>query len=223
MIQGVMCKKPSIFLFFFFSLFRSQVFVSWEGRERRSDRSDGELHGPAPQGSLSGDGRSLLCRCFLCRIQPNRRLLWSAATAPALWRAAETLLWSPRFLQEEAQNPCQDPSRVWSPPGSCRFLPLLSFDWRLLFLYKSSIVLFPHFFWDFGFFPFSLHFLDLGIDSVSIFIISIIHLRYGKVFVCHQELRFTKDEMMRKCSVALQYVNIQKNRYTDVLPCNYTD
>ncbi|XP_074589325.1 protein-tyrosine-phosphatase PTP1 isoform X2 [Curcuma longa] len=33
-----------------------------------------------------------------------------------------------------------------------------------------------------------------------------------------QELRFTKDEMMRKCSVALQYVNIQKNRYTDVLP-----
>ncbi|WOL02342.1 protein-tyrosine-phosphatase PTP1 [Canna indica] len=33
-----------------------------------------------------------------------------------------------------------------------------------------------------------------------------------------QEMRLTKDEMMRKCSVALQYVNLPKNRYTDVLP-----
>lgn len=93
-----------------------------------------------------------------------------------------------------------------------------------MFLSKSSIVLFPHFFLDFVFFfSFFVAFLDLGIASVSIFIISIIHLRYRKVFLCHQELRFTKDEMMRKCSVALQYVNLQKNRYTDVLPCNYTE
>ncbi|CAL9107246.1 unnamed protein product [Musa acuminata var. zebrina] len=33
-----------------------------------------------------------------------------------------------------------------------------------------------------------------------------------------QEMRLTKDEMMRKCSVALRDANLGKNRYMDVLP-----
>ncbi|KAG6527942.1 hypothetical protein ZIOFF_010077 [Zingiber officinale] len=42
-----------------------------------------------------------------------------------------------------------------------------------------------------------------------------IHQEFDRL---QEELRITEGEMMRKCSVAMQHVNVQKNRYPDVLP-----
>ncbi|XP_042465830.1 protein-tyrosine-phosphatase PTP1-like [Zingiber officinale] len=42
-----------------------------------------------------------------------------------------------------------------------------------------------------------------------------IHQEFDRL---QEELRITEGQMMRKCSVAMQHVNLQKNRYPDVLP-----
>lgn len=43
----------------------------------------------------------------------------------------------------------------------------------------------------------------------------------SREFACLQASRIKPSEMVRGCTVALDGVNLSKNRYTDILPCNF--
>ena len=45
--------------------------------------------------------------------------------------------------------------------------------------------------------------------------------KYCLLLIEFQANRITPSEMKKNCTVALDGVNLSKNRYTDVLPCMY--